>query len=191
MTCITCDVATWRRARRPNVRSVAAVGVVALALALGVGFGVGGLADSAAAGSTTTSHQSKSSSSGPPKGLTLPKTSYTQDTKYLTDVAEADLALATYEQKQGNVALRTLLTDGSAFCALLKRAKGIDEALVAEADGARSTDKQTGLPLSVTTFNTIEAVALVTLCSSELKLVPATARSRIRSLGAHLATPPG
>jgi hypothetical protein len=190
VTCITCGVvATWRQARRPNVRSFAIVSVVALALNAGMGALAGSAA--AAAGSTTASHSSTSSGSGSSKGLSLPKTSYSQDTKYLTDVAEADLALATYEQKQGNVALRTLLTDGSAFCALLKRAKDIDEALVAEADGARSTETQTSLPLSVTTFNTIEAVALVTLCPSELKLVPKAARSRIRSLGARLATRPG
>jgi hypothetical protein len=188
VTCITCGVvATWRQARRPNVRSFAIVSVVALALSAGLG----SLAGSEAAGSTSASHSSTTSGSGSSKGLSLPKTSYSQDTKYLTDIAEADLALATYEQKQGNVALHTLLTDGSAFCALLKRAKGIDEALVAEADGARSTETQTSLPLSVTTFNTIEAVALVTLCPSELKLVPKAARSRIRSLGARLATRPG
>ena len=95
----------------------------------------------------------------------------------------ADPALATYEQKQGNVALRALLTDGSAFCALLQRGGGIDEALVAEADGARSTESQTFLPLSVTTFNTIESVALITLCPSEQKLLPASDRSKIRRLG--------
>ena len=150
-------------------------------------------ASTAAASTTTsaTSHSSKSSGSGSSKGLSLPKTSNTQDTNYLTDIAEADPALATYGQKQGNLAFRTLLTDGAAFCALLKRAKSIDEALVAEADGARSTETQTSLPLTVTTFNTIEAVALVTLCPSELKRVPAAARSRIRSLGAHLAKHPG
>ena len=188
VTCITCAMATWRQAGRRHVRSVAVIGVVALAL------GVGVLPASTAAASPTTSatsHSSKSSGSGSSKGLSLPKTSNTQDTNYLTDIAEADPALATYGQKQGNLAFRTLLTDGAAFCALLKRAKSIDEALVAEADGARSTETQTSLPLSVTTFNTIEAVALVTLCPSELKRVPAAARSRIRSLGAHLAKHPG
>ena len=51
-------------------------------------------------------------------------------------MAEADPKLAAYEQKQGNVALRALLTDGSAFCALLKRGGGLDDALVEEATGA-------------------------------------------------------
>lgn len=128
---------------------------------------------------------------GASKPLSPPKTSYAQDTKYFTDVAEADPALVAYQHKQGNVALRALLTDGSAFCALLKRSGQIDEALVAEADGARSTEAQTKLPLSVTTFNTIEAVALLTLCPSEQKLVPASVRSKIRKLGKSLATRPG
>lgn len=101
----------------------------------------------------------------------------------MTDVTEADPALVTYEQKHGNVALRALLTDGSAFCALLRRGGGLDEALVAEAEGARDTESQTNLPLSVTTFNSIEAVALLTLCPSEQKLVPASVRSKIRDLG--------
>ncbi len=55
----------------------------------------------------------------------------------MSDVTVADPSLVTYERKRGNVALRALLTDGSAFCALLKREGGIDAALVAEATGAR------------------------------------------------------
>ena len=51
--------------------------------------------------------------------LRAPKTTNAQDTRFFTDVAEADPTLASYEQKQGNVALRALLTDGAAFCALL------------------------------------------------------------------------
>ena len=105
----------------------------------------------------------------------------------MSDVTLADPALVTYEQKRGNVALRALLTDGSAFCALLETGGGIDEALVAEATGARSTESQTHLPLSVTTFNTIEAVALLRLCSSEQKLVPASVRTKVRDLGKALA----
>jgi hypothetical protein len=91
--------------------------------------------------------------------------------------------LAAYAQKKGDVALRGLLVDGSAFCVLLERGGGIDEALVAEADGVRSTESKTNLPLSVTTFNTIEAVALLTLCPSEQKRLPASDRSRVRRLG--------
>jgi hypothetical protein len=122
--------------------------------------------------------------------LTAPKTSVAQDGSYLDEVTVADPALASYEQKQGNVALRALLTDGSAFCALLKRGGGIDAALVGEAQGARSTETQTSLPLSVTTFNTIEAVALLVLCPSEQALVPAADRTKIRQLGASLAQRP-
>jgi hypothetical protein len=115
--------------------------------------------------------------------LRAPKTTNAQDTKFFTDVAEADPALASYEQKQENVALRALLTDGSAFCALLTRGGGLDAALVEEAMGVRGTESQTHLPLSVTTFNTIESVALLTLCPTEQKLVPASVRTKIRTLG--------
>jgi hypothetical protein len=123
--------------------------------------------------------------------LRAPKTSNAQDTTYFTDVAEADATLASYEQKQENVALRALLTDGSAFCALLQRARNLNDALVAEASGARSTEAQTHLPLSVTTFNTIESVSLLTLCPSEQKLLPASVRTKIRALKKAFATSPG
>jgi hypothetical protein len=66
--------------------------------------------------------------------LSTPKTTSVQGAKFFTSVTEADPALVTYEQERGNVALRALLTDGSALCALLQRGGGIDEALVAEAD---------------------------------------------------------
>jgi hypothetical protein len=141
---------------------------------------------SAATTSTTSSrHPSFTPSTSPP--LSAPKTSFAQDTQYLTDIAKADPSLVTWEQKEGNTALEALLTDGSAFCALLQRGGGIDQALVAEAEGARSTETQTSLPLSVTTFNTIESVSLLTLCPSELKLVPASVRSKVHALGAALA----
>ena len=35
----------------------------------------------------------------------------------------------------------------------------------------------------MTTFNTIESVALLTLCPTEQKLVPASVRTKIRTLG--------
>jgi hypothetical protein len=123
--------------------------------------------------------------------LRAPKTSNAQDTTYFTDVAEADSALASYEQKQENVALRALLTDGSAFCALLQRERNLNDALVEEASGARSTEAQTHLPLSVTTFNTIESVSLLTLCPSEQKLLPASVRTKIRALKKAFAKSPG
>lgn len=124
------------------------------------------------------------------RSLSAPKTSFAQDTKFFTDVTEADPALVTYEQEHGNVALRALLTDGSAFCALLRQGGGIDRALVSEAAGVRNTESSTHLPLSVTTFNTIEAAALLTLCPSEQRIVPAADRSKIRALGNALAHRP-
>lgn len=105
----------------------------------------------------------------------------------MTDVVQADPPLAAYVQGEGNVALRALLTDGSAFCAFLQRGGGIDSAMVSLAVGAASVETQTHLPSTVTTFNTVEAVALLTLCPSEQSLVPASNRSRIRALGEALA----
>jgi hypothetical protein len=151
------------------------------AVPLSVMLGLVGPALSAGASDTTTSTTP----------LKAPKTSYAQDTRFFTDIAEADSALASYEQKRGNVALRALLTDGSAFCALLAHQTGLDQALVEEATGARSTESQTHLPLSVTTFNTVESVALLTLCPSDQRLVPVSVRSKIRALGKALAKHPG
>ena len=142
------------------------------------------------AGAAATTTSSKPTSSSEPTRsapLSAPKTSVAQDEQFLTKVTEADPALATYEQKQGNVALRALLTDGSAFCAFLQRGEGIDNALAAVAIGARGEEAKTHLPLSVTTFNTIEAVALLTLCPDDQKLLPASDRSKIRKLGDALA----
>jgi hypothetical protein len=135
---------------------------------------------------TTTPPTSQPATTSPPP-LRAPRTTSAQDAKFFADVAEADGALASYEQKQQNVALRALLTDGTAFCALVTRGGSLNAALVAEAMGARSTESQTHLPLSVTTFNTIESVALLALCPSEQKLVPASTRSKIRALGKALA----
>jgi hypothetical protein len=131
---------------------------------------------------TTTSTSAKSS-----QPLKAPKTTVEQDSKFFSGVTEADPSLQSYEHTQGNVALEALLTDGSAFCALLKHGGGIDEALVAEAEGVRSTETQTSLPISVTTLNAIESVALLTLCRSEQKLVPASVRAKLRRLSAHLS----
>jgi hypothetical protein len=120
-----------------------------------------------------------------------PKTTSAQNTKFLADVTVADPTLATYAQREGTVGLRALLVDGSAFCVLLKRNGGLDEALVAEADGVRGTESRTNLPLSVTTFNTIESVALLTLCPNEQERLPAADRSRVRRLGDVLAKTAG
>jgi hypothetical protein len=144
-----------------------------------------GASDSAS--TTTSSASSSSHASTTTKPLSAPKASAAQDGAFLADVTEADPALMTYERKYGNVALRALLTDGSAFCALLAQGGGIDKSLVEEAIGARSTESQTHLPLSVTTFNTIEAVALLALCPSEQQLVPASVRTEIRRLDQRLS----
>lgn len=122
-----------------------------------------------------------------PRALESPKTSTTQDTHYLADVAKADPALASYVQQQGDVALRALLTDGAAFCAFLHRGGGIDDAMLSVAAGAKSVQSQTHLPSTVTTFNTLDAVALLTLCPADQKLVPASVRSKLRALGTSLA----
>jgi hypothetical protein len=142
---------------------------------------------------TTTSSSEPASSSGPAPStpLSAPKVSAAQDAAFLTDVTEADPALATYVQTHGNVALRALLTDGSAFCAFLQRDGGIDNAMVDLAVGARSVEGQTHLPTSVTTFNAVEAVALLTLCPSYQKLLPASGQAKIRDLGSALANHSG
>jgi hypothetical protein len=122
--------------------------------------------------------------------LMAPKTSPAQDGQYFTYLAEADPGLSTYVQAQGNVALRALLTDGSAFCAFLARGGGVDDAMASVVIGAKSVQAQTHLPPTVRTFNAIDAVSLLALCPSELRLVPATDRTRIRALGNALAHQP-
>jgi hypothetical protein len=115
--------------------------------------------------------------------LQAPAATPEQDSEFLTDVSEADPTLGTYTQNQGDVGVRALITDGSAFCAFLKRDGDVDQALVSLAVGARSVQSQTHLPLGVTTFNTIEAVALLTLCPAEQSLLPASDRNNITRLG--------
>lgn len=133
----------------------------------------------AAAGTRT----SRAAHSTRPAALTGPKTTPLEDTRYLADVAKADPALATYVDQRGNVALRALLTDGSAFCAFLHSGQGLDEAIYDVALGARSVESQTHLPASVANYNTIEALALLNLCPSEQALVPTSVRDRIHRLG--------
>jgi hypothetical protein len=182
---VVCHTGAVAAVTVPLRRIVAFLSIL-LAVVVGGAFGLIGPARSAAA-STSPQAPTSSRSSTP---LTAPRTSYAQDTDFFTGVAEADPALAAYEQKQGNVALRALLTDGSAFCALLTRRGGLDDALVEEATGVRGTESHTHLPLSVTTFNTIEGVALLTLCPSEQKLLPTSVRTKIHNLGKSLAKPP-
>jgi hypothetical protein len=142
-------------------------------------------------GSTSAADASNSSPAKSLSPLVAPKTTQAEDAGFLTDVTEADPALVSYEQQQGNVALRALLTDGSAFCAFLQQGEQIDSAMVDVAAGADSVESQTHLPSTVTTFNTIEAVALLTLCPSDLRRLPPADQSKIRSLGVALGKIPG
>jgi hypothetical protein len=109
------------------------------------------------------------------------------DGKFLAEVTEADPSLATYEKKLGNVALRSLLTDGTAFCSFLRSDGDIDDAMVSVVTGAQQVEATTKLPMSVTTFNAVDTVALLTLCPSLESSVPTSDLAKIRKLGASLA----
>jgi hypothetical protein len=148
---------------------------------------------SASEGTATTTPTGTPQTTAGPTAPTLkvPKTTPSQDNEYLADVAKADPALATYVQNQGNVALRAMLTDGAAFCAFLHRGGGIDNALVSVAVGAKSVESQTQLPETVATFNSMEAVALLTLCPSDQALVPPSVRQRVHQLGRALGAQSG
>jgi hypothetical protein len=167
-------------AKRWVRRAVPAVGVL-LALCLGAG----PLAASRAEGSPAA--LVAKSATARTKPLVGPKTTPTQDTNYLSDVAKADPALTTYIAQRGNVALRALLTDGAAFCAFLQRGGGIDNAILSVAEGAKSVESATHLPAKIATFNTMESVALLTLCPSDQKLVPAAVRAKLRLLAKNFA----
>ena len=160
--------------RRSRLQRAAIVLLVTLVVG---STGWGGIAGSAAGAAAR-----------PAGSLRAPKTSTAQDARYLTDVAQADSDLVTYVQRYGSVALRGMVTDGLAFCAFLRRGGGIDNALVDVATGARADERTTHLPLSVHTFNTLEALALVDLCPSEERLVPASVRGELRQLAAALGS---
>ena len=161
------------------------LGIGALLL-LVIGAVVGGWAihssRSAASSAPTTTDVSTVSSTLP--GSTA---SVIADGKFLAEVAEVDPSLATYEKKSENVALRSLLTDGAAFCSFLKSDGDIDDAMVSVVTGAQQVEATTKLPMSVTTFNAVDAVALLTLCPSLEASVPTSDLAKIRKLGASLA----
>jgi hypothetical protein len=138
-------------------------------------------------GSDSTVVTTTTSSTHSSERLSTPTATAGQDGQFLADITEADPALTTYEKKSGNVALRSLLTDGSAFCAFLQRDGSLDDAMVDVAVGARSVESKTHLPLSVTTFNSIDSVAILTLCPSLHTLVPASVMAKIRNLKDSLA----
>lgn len=161
--------------------------MVALAVVVVVGLTWTGTAATRHSGVTTV----PSTHAAPPSSrtLTAPKSSVASDALYLSDLTEVDPALATYEKKSGDVALRSLLTDGSAFCAFLDHDGDIDTAMVSVVVGARHVESQTHLPLSVATFNSVDSVALLTLCPSLQSVVPTSDLAKIQRLGAELAVP--
>jgi hypothetical protein len=162
--------------------------IVAVALLAALAIGTAACDGSGSALSAVTIAAANRPATNPTAPLSAPKTSPTQDARYLADVAKADDDLVTYVQAEGNVALQAMLTDGTAFCAFLHRGGGLDNALVSVAIGAKSVESQTHLPVSVKTFNTMDAVALLTLCPSEQRLVPPSVRSKIRKLGSALGS---
>jgi hypothetical protein len=68
----------------------------------------------------------------------------------------------------------------------LYRDRDIDSAMVSVVVGAQHVESRTRLPLSVATFNTVDAVALLTLCPSLQSVVPSNDLTKIRRLGAAL-----
>jgi len=142
-------------------------------------------------GASPTTASTTRTTTGVDAPLVGPKTTPAQDTQFITDVTKADSNLATYAQQQGDVALQAMLTDGTGFCAFLRRDGSIDQAILDTAVGAKSLESQTHLPYSVATFNTLEAVALLALCPSEQSLVPASVRAKIHRLGSALGQPAG
>jgi hypothetical protein len=143
-----------------------------------------------AGGCSSSAGQSAARSKAPANGpLVAPRTSYAQDTRYFQDLARVDPSLSSYVDSEQGVALQALLTDGSAFCAFLKRGGGVDDAMESVVIGARSLESRTHLPTSVATFNAIDAVALVDLCPAEQRLLPSADQARIESLSKSLSEP--
>ena len=166
--------------RRPARAALAGLAAIAAAA-------VTGCASSHTAGGPSTAHPSTthpSTTTGGP--LVAPQTSTAEDAQYLTDLARVDPGLSSYVSADQQVALKALLTDGAALCAFLHRGGGIDSAMSSVAVGARGVEAQTHLPLSVTTFNAIDAVALVDLCPSDVAMLPAADQGRITQLAAQL-----
>jgi hypothetical protein len=65
----------------------------------------------------------------------------------------------------------------------------MDTAMVSVVVGARQVETESHLPLTVTTFNAVDAVALLALCPSLQSVVPEQDMFKIRRLGAALAGP--
>ena len=160
------------------------VSLLLLAGAIGAGWAIRSTPGSATPTSlpTTTGVSSATPQSSPSTSSVI------ADGRFLAEVTEADPSLATYEKKSGNVALRSLLTDGTAFCSFLKSDGDIDDAMVSVVTGAQQVEATTKLPMSVTTFNAVDAVALLTLCPSLEGSVPKSDLVKIQKLGASLGS---
>jgi hypothetical protein len=104
-------------------------------------------------------------------------------------VAEADSSLQSYVDKYGDTAMRALLTDGAAFCALLAQHVGVDQALVDTVTGIRSVEATTHLTPTMRDLNTLESVALLTLCPASLKVLDPADQAKLRKLSAALGDP--
>lgn len=161
-----------------------------LAVTAALSMGIAACAGTSKSAPSTTGAPQPSTTVSPSAPLVAPRTSTSQDAQFFSEVTQADPALVTYEQQHGTTALKALLTDGSAFCGFLGRGGGIDTALVDVAIGARSTEAQTQLPLTVRTFNAIESVSLLTLCPGELTKLPSADQAKIIELGQALAAHP-
>ncbi len=148
------------------------------------------------AGGCTSAAEKPSAGSSPrrvttSRPLVAPKVTSSASLAYFQDLSRVDPSLSTYVNSDESVALRALITDGSAFCAFLQRGGGVDSAMASVVVGAKSVESDTHLPISVKTFNAIDAVALVDLCPSEQASLPAADRSHIRSLTHSLSTARG
>ncbi len=142
----------------------------------------GGCTSAASKAAPAPSH--RAATTGP---LVAPPTSYAQDAAYFQDLSKTDPSLTSYVNSNQEVALQALLTDGSAFCAFLKRGGGVDNAMASVVVGAKSVEADTQLPTSVATFNAIDAVAIIDLCPTEQGLLPAVDRTHIQSLSRSLS----
>jgi hypothetical protein len=160
-----------------------AVGLLVAVGVLSISFAGGRFSSAAVVAKHPPVAQTSGAGRSLPARLSPPKTSTAADAKFFTDLARTDPDLASYVDSKGNVALRALLTDGSAFCAFLRTGAGVDSAMTSVVIGARSVEPQTHLPMTVATFNAIDAVALLTLCPTEQTLLPRADQARIRKLG--------
>src|SRR5580704_16863598 len=96
--------------------------ILAVCGALFALIGAGAWASSGSGDPTAPSTTSTPASATP---RPAPKASVADDAQFLTDVTTVDPTLTSYEKRSGNVALRSLLTDGAAFCSFLNRYRDI------------------------------------------------------------------